>query len=171
MQGYCTLRNSHDKVRDGRTPYELRHGQPFGGKTLQFGCGINYKPSSTTEVWLIQKFGPKTRPGIFIGYHMHNGGLWSGDYLVVDAEAFTSTPSSRTAYVHRVKEITHHGEVKFPVKDGTLKQPDPVDHDRHVTEANAVFGKEEDDLARLPRDLTFGTDVVDPAAGDRERAT
>ena len=116
MQGYCNLRNLHDKVRDGQTPYELRHGQPFGGKILPFGCELDYKPSSSREVGLLQKFGPKTRRGIFIGYHMHNGGIWSGDYLVVDAEAFTTTPSSRTAYVHRVKEIVHSGKSNFLLK-------------------------------------------------------
>ena len=113
MCGYCNLRNVHDKVKDGKTPYELRHGLSFEGKVLPFGCEVAYKPSSAREVSLLQKFGPKTRCGIFAGYHMHNGGKWSGDYLVVDADAFTSTPSSRNAYVHRVKEITHDGKIVF----------------------------------------------------------
>ena len=74
---------------------------------------------------MIQKFGPKTRRGIFAGYHMHNGGKWSGDYLVVDADAFTSTPSSKSAYVHRVKEITHDGLIVFPVKMERCNNPIP----------------------------------------------
>ena len=31
--------------------------------------------------------GPKTRPGLFVGYHQHSGGRWSGDYLVMDVKS------------------------------------------------------------------------------------
>ena len=51
-----------------------------------------------------------------------------------------------------------------------MKQLDPIEHERHKTEAETVLGKEEDDIARLPRDLTFEVDAEAPAAGDRERA-
>ena len=40
MQCYCNLRNIHDTVRNGQPPYELRHGQPLGGKFLPVGCEI-----------------------------------------------------------------------------------------------------------------------------------
>ena len=45
-----------------------------------------------------------------MGHHAHNGGAWSGDYYVVDADAFTSSPESQRAHVHGVKEILNDGK-------------------------------------------------------------
>ena len=127
MQGYCILRNVRDVVRDGKTPYELRHGDKFRGVILPFGTGIEYKPSSDREVSMLQKFGPKTRKGILVGYHLHNGGRWSGDYLVVDSHALKTSSSTETAYAHRVKEIVHDGIITFPARDGSLWELDSVE--------------------------------------------
>ena len=103
MRAYCYNRNISDVVLDGKTPYELRFEQPFGGKLLPFGCSVEYKPESERETNKLHKFGSKLRPGIFMGHHSHNGGKWSGDYYVVDAEAFAGslTLSVRTSTVLR----------------------------------------------------------------------
>ena len=156
VQAYCYLRNVHDLVNGNKTPYELRFGQAFHGRILPFGCSVQYKPSSEKEYRMLQKFGPTTRLDIFAGYHVHNGGKWSGDYLVIDAEALTSSDSQYRAYVHRVKEVIQHGAFIFPMKEGTLRHEDPKDQERHITEANTVLGKETDVVARLPEDICYG---------------
>ena len=56
MRAYCYLRNIHDIVRDGKTPYELRHGVIFAGYKLPFGCSVRYKPQSFREKGQLQKF-------------------------------------------------------------------------------------------------------------------
>ena len=90
--------------------YEHQFEQPFAGTRIPCGCLVEYKPESEREVKKLQKFGSKLRPGIFMGHHAHNGGAWSGDYYVVDSEAFTTcSPDTQRAYVHRVKEILHDG--------------------------------------------------------------
>ena len=114
MRAYCYNRNASDVVEGGKTPYEHRFGQPFGGLLLPFGCSVEYKPESERETKKLQKFGSKLRPGIFMGHHAHNGGAWSGDYYIVDAEAFAGSPDTQRAYVHRVKEILHDGKMVFP---------------------------------------------------------
>ena len=34
------------------------------------------------------KFGPVSKPGIFLGYRLEPGGQWKGDYYVADLEHF-----------------------------------------------------------------------------------
>ena len=143
MRAYCYNRNISDVVEGGKTPYEHRFGQPFPGKVLPFGCHVEYKPESERETKLLHKFGSKLRSGIFMGHHSHNGGKWSGDYYVVDAEAFTGASDAQRAYVHRVKEILIvEGEpVKhvFPVKDGIVVPADPVERDNTRLEGDTVL--------------------------------
>ena len=74
-----------------------------------------------------------------MGHHSHNGGAWSDDYYVVDAEAFAGSPDSQRAYVHRVKEIAHDGNIVFPVKEGTLLPADPVDRASAKVEGSTVL--------------------------------
>ena len=56
MRAYCYNRNISGVVEDGKTPYELRFGQPFPGKCLPFGCRVEYLPESERETKKLQKF-------------------------------------------------------------------------------------------------------------------
>ena len=42
-----------------------------------------------------------------MGYRLHTGGKWTGQYMVIDSEAYSQIPkgSGRSAYVHTVGEI------------------------------------------------------------------
>ncbi len=46
-------------------------------------------------------------PGVFVGYHTHAGGIWSGDYLVADYAPFKKDGDVGRAKVkiHRAKEV------------------------------------------------------------------
>ncbi len=120
---YCVLRNVCEPATttNATTPYQLRRNTDFKGKTIPFGALIQYKPSSKVEVKLLSKFGSKMLPVIFVGYHLHSGGRWSGDYLLVDAAAYQKRLDGSRIPVHRVKEIHYVGPATFPIKDGTIE--------------------------------------------------
>ena len=67
--------------------------------------------------------------GIFVGYKLNPGGVWSGEYLVFDKEAFEATREGKWVKEHTTKEIYKPGEsaddarqLAFPVQDGRWKQ-------------------------------------------------
>ena len=51
------------------------------GYAIPFGALVDFMPQPDVRV---ESMGPKTLPGVFIGYHVNPGGEWSGDYLVAD---------------------------------------------------------------------------------------
>ena len=54
--------------------------------------------------------------GVFVGYRR------SGDYLVVDADAYRNSYQHNSTYVHRAKEIFFDpNKLKFPIKDGSIQ--------------------------------------------------
>ena len=55
-----------------------------------------------------------------MGYHVHRGGKWSGDYLVVDAEMYAARAENLSAHVHRVTESVFDDNLSFPIRDGKL---------------------------------------------------
>ena len=67
----------------------------------------------------VESIGAKTIPGVFIGYHFHPGGLWSGDYLVADLAPFKihCNVIMSKVKIHRIKEVApnHSGKFYFPV--------------------------------------------------------
>ena len=71
-----------------------------------------------------------------MGYHLHSGGKWSGDYLVMDTATYAKHPDGRHCHVHRVKDIAiQDGRWAFPVKEGILRHHNPEARDqiRHDT--------------------------------------
>ena len=54
------------------------------------------------------KFGPVSKPGIFLGYRLEPGGQWKGDYYVADLEHFRNGFSRPS--VHQVKRIWRNPE-------------------------------------------------------------
>ena len=72
--------SSNVAIIDGDSAYNKRHKQGrFKGQSFPFGALVDFAPQPDTK---IEAMGAKTLPGIFMGYHVHPGGLWSGDYLV-----------------------------------------------------------------------------------------
>ena len=59
----------------------------------------------------VESMGAKTLQGVFIGYHIHPGGVWSGDYLVAEFAPFRKNYDVERSKVkiHRIKEVvTNH---------------------------------------------------------------
>ena len=110
---YCYLRNIHDSGVDGLTAYQKRFNEPFPGLKIPFGSYVDYLPTAKEEVGDRQKFAPRSRPGIFVGYAWHSGGLWTRDYLVADLQDFVNR-LGRTD-VHRISRIVPPANVTFPL--------------------------------------------------------
>ena len=81
---FCFGRNvSVDPVTTD-SPWQKRHESTFKGQLYPFGCLVDFKPTPVKqEIERSLKFAPKSEPGIFLGYHLHPGGRWRGEYLVL----------------------------------------------------------------------------------------
>ena len=78
MECYTYLRNVTDLLSDGKTPYEIRFGQPFKGPIIQFGSMVEYHPKTTKDQSRIHQFGKKVLLGLFLGYALYAGGNLEG---------------------------------------------------------------------------------------------
>ena len=65
MECKTYLRNIQDLLSDGKTPYDIRVGQPFLGPIIPFGSLVEYHPISANS--RIHQFGKKVLPGLFLG--------------------------------------------------------------------------------------------------------
>ena len=114
----CTyLGNVTDLLSDGKTPYEIRFGQPFKGPIIPFGSLVEYDPTTAKDQSQIHQFGKKVLPGLFLGYALYAGGIWKGDVLIADLEELETMDASEI-YSKRLnaKEVifTKQGEFIFP---------------------------------------------------------
>ena len=98
---------------------------PFHGLIIPFGALVTYMPQSVTADEK-DSFEPTRVPGIFVGWHMHPGGIWSGDYLVADYVAIKndidigprmSGGGPHGAKIHRTKEVELPATHLFPIHD------------------------------------------------------
>ena len=73
MECYCLLRNMHDLLSDGKTPYEWLFWMPCNGPVIPFGAMVEYHPTSAKDTSILHQFGPKVLPGMFLGYVLYAG--------------------------------------------------------------------------------------------------
>ena len=76
-----------EQKEDGKTAWELRKKQPFTGLPLPFGCLVDYIPSPISQD-PTGKLESNTRPGVFLGYCLHPGHEWKGEYYVASLSSF-----------------------------------------------------------------------------------
>jgi len=113
--------------RDGKTAWELRYGEPFHGPSIPFGAEVVYHESPTVA-HSTPKFAPRGKrgEGVFMGYHTHCGGKWSGDFFVADYDALSQTNLNEHVHVQRVKEVQSDGGAwRFPCRTDHAKPPLP----------------------------------------------
>ena len=121
---YTFLHNTYLED-NGETPYFLRHAEHFEGKRLTFGCAVYFKPSPTK--YTPDKAEPTMQTGILVGYRLAPGGIWNGEYVVMDLDDFAGKDLSQDShpsnfnqiYPHRTKqvEITELGSMHFPLQN------------------------------------------------------
>ena len=59
MECHTYLRNVTDLLSDGKTPYEIRFGQPFKGPFIPFGSLVECYPITAKDQSRIHQFGKK----------------------------------------------------------------------------------------------------------------
>ena len=150
--------SSNVAIIDGDSAYNKRHKQGrFKGQSFPFGALFDFAPQPDTK---IEAMGAKTLPGIFMGYHIHPGGLWSGDYLVAELQPFRrnhDVPRSKVK-VHRTKEVVPNlsGKFIYPVAKWRRKALLRGDHSDHTTDPDLpalgdTSGGEDDSDDEPPR--------------------
>ena len=102
---FCLQYNASRRGMDGDTPQRKRLGYDFLGRLLPFGSLVHYIPSTKKSTAAGEKFGTTTRPGLFMGYRLHTGFMWSKDYLVLDLEAFRNNSAGKYVPILRVEKI------------------------------------------------------------------
>ena len=108
---------SHLINKDGK-------GLAFDGPSIPFGALVNYKPSSASGRQQLPKIGPKTLPGIFLGYGQRSGGSWNGELLVADKRDLAAAPTPGTVPIRRFKAeevltVLVDDKYQFPLTSGT----------------------------------------------------
>ena len=78
VECYTYLRNVTDLLSDGKTHYERRFGQPFKGPIIPFGSLVEYHPITAKDQSRIHQCGKKVLPGLFLGYALYAGEIWTG---------------------------------------------------------------------------------------------
>jgi hypothetical protein len=77
---FCFAANT--AIVNGDSCYNRRHKTGrFKGQQTPCGALVDFMPHNAVKV---ESMGSKTIPGAFVGYHIHAGGLWSGDYLFAE---------------------------------------------------------------------------------------
>ena len=81
MECYWYLRNVHDLMEDGKTPYEPRFEEPFKGVVIPFDALVEYHPISAKDQSGLHQFGKTVLTGIFIGYALFAEGNLERRYI------------------------------------------------------------------------------------------
>ena len=96
------------------SPHEQRFGHEFLGLLLPLGAKVQFRPP-TPVLKAQHKFAPRTRAGIFLGWHMLMGGRWSGDYLVGDLQDFEA--GAKNVRIYQIKELVQPEVIELPFKE------------------------------------------------------
>ena len=102
MECYCYLRDIHDLLSDGKTPYERQSGMPFNGPVITFGAMVEYHPISAKDLSRLHQFGTKVLPGIVLGYVLYAGGIWKGVIVVADIEELEEMDDASELHARRL---------------------------------------------------------------------
>ena len=117
MPAFCALYNITEKIMIKGTrmsPYQAKFGEDaffLKDDIIPFGAELEYKPANPDYIEKQHVFGDKLRSGIMFGYHLHQGGKWSGDLYVADWEQILTAQHPSHIYP------THTSQGYFDYKD------------------------------------------------------
>ena len=120
MRHYTFARRA--KIVDGDSIYNKRHKIVHcKAKQIPHGTFVDYLPTPSAKRQVEEKeLGHRTRKGLLVGFHVQPGGLWSGDYLVVDWDTLQHHPNATPGQcrIHRVPEVFYDwANLDFPLAD------------------------------------------------------
>lgn len=116
---HCIARNI--EVVEGSSAYFARHKEHCKAMQIPFGAVVEFMPTANPNKDPAA-FQGKTKPGLFLGYHIQPGGLWSSDFIVVDFAKLREDPELAPGgcNIARTPEvfITYPGApYKFPLAE------------------------------------------------------
>lgn len=96
-------------------------------------------------------FEPRYRAGLFLSYHFHSGGIWSGDYYVAEYETLRTNPEAepKSVRVHRIPEVLPVGrltDLVFPFAEYRMRQRVADIGLGEDEEVAAIFAPEDEEI-------------------------
>ena len=137
LAAQCYAHHYNTKGKTGTSPWEKRHQGPFHGECFPFGCLVDFIPSpiyrgktttsttadeakestgaqssgdtpAATSVRKEQKkFDTNMTPGVFLGYKLHSGHVWHGEYYVAKLDEFA------TVNLHVSARSSEHSSIRI----------------------------------------------------------
>ena len=112
-RAFHLARNACVKGKDGRTAWDRRFGKEFHGKLIPFGSKVLYRRPKHDAA----KFAPRGSEGIMLGHHLEPGGLFKGDYLVLNIDNLLIEGNPKST-IHRMKEVVKApGPNTYPLRE------------------------------------------------------
>ena len=103
--------------KKGQTPYFERFKVDFDGDWCALGQLLHFRPHHPVRVAL-PRFNRRTVPGIFLGWKLHPGDVFHGEYYVAALSDFEKCAlDEKPVPVYTIKEIVRHHEVRFPLAE------------------------------------------------------
>ena len=69
-------------------PHFNRFGEHYQGQLIPFGAAVDFKPHPEAGGNRLDKYAPRSVPGVFLGYEVAPGCKWTGNYLCVELQGF-----------------------------------------------------------------------------------
>ena len=118
LEHACTAFNISHPSGVEYSPWKKRFGVAFSGKTLPFGCRIDYWIGPKTQRKDKERFEPSAEPGIFLGYNFQPGLKWRKEVLVLPIKDVVRNDYHEYITPVRAYNFTvPEGDFVFPMRD------------------------------------------------------
>ena len=148
---------------------------------VPFGALVDFR---LPEPYLkaLPKMASRALPGLFLGWHLHAGGRWSGDYLCSPLQDWEDSSQRKKVRIFRVKEIVFDpSDITFPMRAVRDKKTRAIKKPRRDDKTKPVVidddgGKEAEELTpkdlevRLPSDAVVASFDIVPLPDINEEA-
>ena len=131
LEHACTAFNISHPNGIEYSPWYLRFGTAFPGKTLPFGCRIDYWVGPKAQRKDRPRFEPTSEPGVFLGYQFQPGMKWKKEIIVLPIKEL-----NRNDFHECLKPVLA-SQFSFPEGDFTFPMKDRYERVRtgHATDA------------------------------------
>ena len=99
------------------SPWKVKKGKRWNGPQIPFGARVDYWTGPKNKVKSSARFDPSSIPGVFLGYPLHPGLIWRGDFLVAPLKSIMDKPFEETVTVIRANNIAlPNSGISFPLR-------------------------------------------------------
>ena len=99
------------------SPWKIMTGKRWKGPQIPFGARVDYWTGPKRRVKPAARFDPSTLPGVFLGYPLHPGLVWRGDFLVAPLKEIMDKPFEETVTVIRANNMAlPDSGITFPLR-------------------------------------------------------